>query len=279
MNFKDFKKKSFEELEKKAFDAMQRIFPCETELMEDIPIDEIITAFKEKITTSKKPFLFRVAGQSGSGKSSQIVPSLQEALKKYQYVKISVGDFAPFHPKYDIWKKTDSSTVREKTNGFALKALVLFYKHCIENRVNVLLDMTLLEPEIDIYLMGLAKNMNYQIHTHLLCVPKKVSDSFIRQRQKQTGRYVKPSSYNYFFKALNRCLKALIRSGLFDTNDKLILWSHYTNYPIKQTHLKNPVSTCILQKYQEGNFKIKNPKKLLKTRIKWMKLFLELSNV
>ena len=138
---------------------------------------------------------------------------------------------------------------------------------------------TIEEPEIDIYLMALAKNMDYQIHTHLLCVPKKVSDSFIRQRQKQTGRRVKPSSYNYFFKALNRCLKALIHSGLFDTNDKLILWSHYTNYPIKQTHLKNPISTTILQKHQGRNLKIKKPKKLLKTRIKWMKLFLELSNV
>ena len=139
--------------------------------------------------------------------------------------------------------------------------------------------MTLLEPEIDLYLMMLAKKMNYKIHLHLLCVPKKISDSFIRLRQKQTGRYVHPVSSNYFFNALARCLKVLTHSKCFDVDDKLILWNHYISHPIKQTHLHNHFATRFLRTNQANNFCIKNPISLLKVREKWMKLFVELSNV
>ena len=93
--------------------------------------------------------------------------------------------------------------MREKTNGFALRALVMFYKHCILNRVNIIFDMTLLEPEIDLYLMSLAKRMNYKIQTHILCVPRKISNLFIHLRQLKTGRIVKTTSSDYFFNVFN----------------------------------------------------------------------------
>ena len=97
---------SFIKLEEKAFSAIQRIFPCEKELLDKIPLDEIISSFQKDLIPSKKPFLIRVTGQSGSGKSTQIVPSLQDALKQKKYIKITVGLFAPFHPKYEKWQKS-----------------------------------------------------------------------------------------------------------------------------------------------------------------------------
>ena len=279
MNLNELKNASFSDIEDKAFQAIQRIFPCETELLDKIPMDKMISYFQKDLTPSEHPFLIRAAGQSGSGKSSQIVPALEYALKKQRYIRLSVGSFAVFHPNYDEWLQTNPSKMREKTNGFALRALVLFYRYCILNRISVLLDMTLLEPEIDIYLMMLAKKMNYQIQMHLLCVPKKVSNTFIRLRQAQTGRFVDPTSGNYFFSALGRSLKALTNSHLFKEYDKLILWSHYMSYPIKQTHLDNSSVNRLLNEYQGKSFTVKNPKELLKVKKKWMKLFMELINV
>lgn len=271
--------KNLDFIEKEAFHAIQRIFPCEDDLLDEIPIDRIIHHFKKDIQQSEHPFLIRAVGQSGSGKSSQLIPALQEALISRKYIRISVGDFAVFHPKYEFFKKTDPHKLREKTNGFALRALVIFYKYCILNRVNVVLDMTLLEPEIDIYLMGLAKQMSYQIQMHLLCVPKKISDLFISLRQKETGRYVQPSSCTYFFSALAPCLKALIRSSLFCKQDRLFLWSHYLQDPLSQTHLNNPYALCILQKYQGKYLGVKKYQKFLKAKKRWMKLFVESLNV
>ena len=169
--------------------------------------------------------------------------------------------------------------MREKTNGFALRALVMFYKHCILNQINIIFDMTLLEPEIDLYLMTLAKKMNYKIQTHILCVPRKISDLFIHLRQLKTGRVVKATSSDYFFNALAPCLSALTRSKLFDSKDMLVLWSHYLTHPIQKTHLANPSIMHLLTHFRQGPFCIKNPNTLLKAKKKWMKQLMENQNV
>ena len=276
MQLEFLKDPSFITLENKAFDAIQRIFPCETELLDKVPLDAIVAHWKENLNPTVSPFLIRISGQSGSGKSSQLAPAIEKILKGIPYAKINVGAFAQFHPRFSEWQKNSPDKMRENTNGFALRALVLFYKHCILNKTNIVLDMTLLEPEIDLYLMTLAKRAGYKIQTHVLCVPKLISDTFIRRRQRQTGRYVKPSSSGYFFKALAPCLKALTRSGLFSPNDQLILWSHTQTHPIQQTHLNNKSVLRKLNHYQERkNAAIKNPKALLKAKIRWINLICE----
>lgn len=264
------------DLEQLALQTAQHIFPCENEFLNKIPLDEIISTFQKDLIPSEKPFLIRVAGQSGSGKSSQFVPALQEILKDKPYIKINVGKFAPFHPNFKKWQKENPDQMRENTNGFALRALILFYKYCVENHVNIIFDMTLLEPEIDLYLMHLAKENGYKIQLHVSCVPKKVSDHFIRKRQIQTGRYVKPSSSLYFFKALAPCLKALTHCDLFDKKDALILWSHLKTNPIKNTHFNNGSVLRLLSTYQaqKKHLTVKNPNHLLKSKIKWIKDFM-----
>ena len=273
MQLEFFKDPSFVALENRAFDAIQRIFPCETELLDKVPLAEITALWQKNLKPVSEPFLIRISGQSGSGKSTQLVPAIEKILKNLPYAKINVGAFAQFHPRFAEWQENTPDKMRENTNGFALRALVLFYKHCIVNRVNIVLDMTLLEPEIDLYLMTLAKKSGYKIQTHVLCVPKLISDTFIRRRQRQTGRYVKPSSSDYFFKALAHCLKALTTSHLFNQEDQLILWSHTQTHPIKQTHLNNRSALRRLNRYQERkNAAIKNPKALLKAKIRWINL-------
>ena len=266
---------SFIDMENQAFQAMQRIFPCEQDLLDKVPLNKIIQHFQEKLIPAEHPFLIRVAGQSGSGKSSQVVPALETALQGRDYLKLTVGTFASFHPKYEEWQKNCPDQMREKTNGFALRALVMFYKHCVLNQVNLIFDMTLLEPEIDLYLMMLAKKMDYKIQVHILCIPRKISNLFIHLRQLKTGRIVKASSSDYFFKALAPCLKSLTHSGLFTSKDTLILWSHFLMRPIRKTHLNNPSVTRLITKYHQFSYGLKDPQKLLKAKIKWMKCLLE----
>ena len=81
--------------------------------------------------------------------------------------------------------------------------------------------MTLLEPEIDLYLMALAKKMDYKIQTHVLCVPHRISDLFIHLRQLKTGRFVKPSSSKYFFNAATPALIQRRDGSLNGTKEEL----------------------------------------------------------
>lgn len=270
---------SFIALEKQAFEAIQRIFPCEEDLLDKVPLNQIIQHFQSQIIYQKNPFLIRVAGQSGSGKSSQLVPALENALQNKDVIKINVGAFAPFHPQYQQWQQQCPDQIREKTNGFALRALVMFYKHCILNQANIIFDMTLLEPEIDLYLMTLAKKMNYKIQTHVLCVPRKISDFFIQQRQQATGRIVKISSSDYFYNALTPCLSSLTKSGLFTERDTLILWAHHLADPIQKTHLNDPLAVQVLQEYRQMDFPVGNPETLLQAKKKWMKNLMESEDV
>ena len=89
MNTDFLQNSSFVDLENRAFDAIQRIFPCETELLNKVPLDKIIQHFQKDLISQKSPFLIRVAGQSGSGKSSQLVPAIESALQGKKYIKIN----------------------------------------------------------------------------------------------------------------------------------------------------------------------------------------------
>ena len=258
-------------LELQALDAAQRIFPCEPELLDAVPMQDIVQKYQDRIVSQKNPFIIRVAGQSGSGKSTQLVPALEEILLQENYITINVGSFSSFHPRYQEWQKLNPNFVREKTNGFALRALILFYRYCVEHHTNILFDMTLLEPEIEHYLMGIAKKYGYRIQLHVLCVPKKVSDSFIRKRYLSTGRYVSQRSASYFFNVLPRALKSLVNRPFFDKTDFLCLWSHYHARPLKKASFFNPSVTTIWMKQQQ-NRRIKKATDIFKPKKTWLYL-------
>ena len=57
MSLDAFDKQKFLNIENDAFKAMQRIFPCEENLIDKIPLDQIISHFQEKIQASEHPFL------------------------------------------------------------------------------------------------------------------------------------------------------------------------------------------------------------------------------
>ena len=257
-------------LEKLALDSIQRIFPCEENLLDRIPLSDMITTFSQELKSTDSPFFIRLAGQSGSGKSSQLLPAVKSAYQGKPYTQINVGKFAQFHPQYEFYQHNTPDEMREKTNGFALRSLFFFTRYCLLNRINIIMDMTLLEPEIDLYLTALAQKNNYRMQTHILCVPKKVSDHFIRLRQNRTGRKVRTTSSHYFFNALPVSLKGLTSSGIFNKADQLFLWSHYHTHPVYQTNMNNPWAVRVLEHYRSrNNLKIKDPKKLLKAKTKW----------
>lgn len=236
------------ELLEKAYQAIDRIFPCEKGIK--VPLETIKEAMiKPENKTEDKPFLIRICGQSGSGKSSQVLPYIEDALKDTPCIRFGARFFAPFHPDYENLKKTPA-LAREKTNGFALIALFEFYRFCIEQRLNVLIDMTLLEPEIDIYMMRLAKENGYRIQMHTLCVPKKISDMFIHKREIETGRKVYKASADYFFQSLPRSLKALTHEKCFESTDNIYLWSHQQKTPIFKSKIQNPKLLSVLRERQ-----------------------------
>lgn len=183
------------------------------------------------------PFCIRLVGQSGSGKSSQLLPSVQSALDEYRYpfVMIAVRNFVQYHPHIEAIKQQyDQGMIREKTNAFALILSTMVLIHCIEQHHSVLLDMTLLAPKYEQMIHGYLQAHHYACDYQCMAIRKEVSDEWIAERCRATGRVVEKSSSGFFYNTLEPAFAAL-REFASITN-RVIIWDRAHLQPMI-THL------------------------------------------
>lgn len=197
----------------------------------------------KKKTKSKN--ILRLVGQSGSGKTSQLLPAgnvwfQKKALKPIHFC---VRNFAALHPNYNVLlKEFGKDEIREKTNGFALKCLVISLLLAISKGYDVLFEMTLLTPKFEKFLFDYLSQNGYDIKILALCVSKKLSNSFIEKRKLskgcESGRKVYNSSTKFFNK--NLCLSFRFLSIIFP-KIQVILWNHYSLLPIFQGEISSSI--------------------------------------
>ncbi len=221
-------------------------------------------------------YLIRIAGQSGSGKTTQLMPAIKTNLDKMKqnYVLLAVRFFAKYHPNYNELLKTyGDSLIREKTNGFALTLLIKVLEKLIENKYNILFEVTLLEPIFEEYLIKISKKNNYKINFNILSIPLKLSNQWIEKRQNKEGseinRVVFKSSSSYFYEILPKALKILIDNNeIFDKNDSIIMWNAFDESPCLKTNIFNEKILNIFEKFRKIDvIDITNEKKLLESKI------------
>ena len=274
-------------LRKKAIDFMHSKWSADCLENEELDID---TNNFEKIADgilseliigkkpAKKPFMFRTGGQSGSGKTTQLLPSIQSFIdtKKLNFVNISVRIFAKYHPKYnELLEEFGPSLIREKTNGFALLMLFRILEILIEKKYNILLEVTILDDSFEKYLYRLAKNNRFNVHFHILSVPREKSDFWIEKRKNNSetegNRVVLKSSSDFFYEVLPITLKKMISYNFWNKNDKVILWNGFDFQPLLVGKIyKNRRFMELFEKYRKiVDFKEANEDELLKFKIKW----------
>lgn len=195
---------------------------------------------------TKKRVLHRVTGQSGSGKTTQVIRSLAVVFKSKNInpCYLAVRDFACYHPDYqNIKKQFGAKHIREKTNGFALKCLAYALKLLMEKGYFIVLEITLLKKVFEKYVLSLAKANNYQVQFHLLAVSPQLSNLFIENRNKQNKNLVEgerltyKKSVNYFNKVFPKSFLYLCNQNLF--NATVIMWNAYQKQPCYLGDIKN----------------------------------------
>lgn len=225
--------------------------------------EAIATRVFKELTKDKKqqekPILIRLAGQSGSGKTTQLMPAIKNALENnnINYIHIAVRLFAQFHPNYDnLLREFGSGLIREKTNGFALMLLYRVVEKIIENKYNILFEVTILENAFEEHLTQLAKNNNYKINYNLLAVSPVISNIWINKRTNKStlekNRIVPKDTSDYFNAVLERAVKHLIvMNKYFTKEDKLIMWNAFDKNPIFLTSLFNNDIIINFEKYRQ----------------------------
>jgi hypothetical protein len=224
---------------------------------------------------SKNPFIFRICGQSGSGKTTQLAPSINSVISD-NFINISVRMFAKNHPCHSqLLDKFGEGLIREKTNGFALLMLFRIVEILIEYQYNMLFEVTILNLDFEKYLSKLAKKNRYNIHFHILSIPKAKSDSWIEKRKTlskmEKGRVVLKSSSDFFYNILPITLAKLMNLKIWSGRDKIFLWNGFDfKLLIGGKIYKNKKFMELFEYYRNyDGFNDVDENKLLDARIKW----------
>jgi predicted ABC-type ATPase len=143
----------------------------------------------------------RLAGQSGSGKSSQLLPMAVRhfELAGIKSVHIAVRNFVPYFPNLDeLVARVGKDNMREATNAFALSLMFATIEKLGRMGAAMIIELALLEPLFEeAVIESLA---DYDLTLHAIACPRAVSDAFIAKREAETGRIVNKDSMEYFWR-------------------------------------------------------------------------------
>jgi len=207
---------------------------------EAIIISQAQKVFEELIPgKTKSKLLYRICGQSGSGKTTQLLASLEKITfeEKLNPVVLGVRSCAKAHPLYNKFQENfPAGELREKTNGFALKCMSYVLKLLIENGYMILLDITLLDPIFEEFVLSLLKKHNYKIQYHILAVNKYISSNFINKRLKESGRIIYQSSADYFYEILPVGLNYICKN---DNENQSFVWNAFDLEPVYHGKVAN----------------------------------------
>ena len=186
---------------------------------------------------TKSKQIYRIAGQSGSGKTTQILPVILKLLegKKQKPVIVAVRSFSKHHPQYkEIVATCDERDVRERVNAFALMCLLATLEKLIEQGYLIVFDMTVLAPEIEQFINDVIQENKYRCEYHVLAVSRSLSDFFIEERERSGTNIEKPrkvtnASKNYFYDILPTGLEYLDK---VDNTSHCHVWTAYDLEPI-----------------------------------------------
>jgi hypothetical protein len=224
--------------------------------------------------TKNIPMLFRIGGQSGSGKSTQLLPAIKALFEKWNInpIHMAVRNFVDYCPHRDeIERDFGKENLRENTNAFALRLLFLVLKKTIEEKYPIIFEVTLLDNTFEGFLFNLLRSNSYRVEYHLMAVPKEISDTFIEKRKKGSGfegnRVVSAVSKDYFFDRLPKAMEFVGRMG--DKNP-CFLWTVYDKFPVCELPMGDGETLKILERQQGIIKKLAFDEEFLrKSKIEW----------
>lgn len=231
-------------------------------------LDEIIYASNlayRKLTKGKSKIkkIYRIAGQSGSGKTSTLFEPLVFSFEERNInpVKLGVRFFSKFHPKFEeLLRKFGKANIRELTNGFALKCLIFCLFKLFKNGYLIVLDITFLMPSFEKYLNFLINKFDFTCQYHIIALNRTISKKFIAKRQNECGdeggRKIKKSSEKFFYKHLFSSFKLISK---IDEISIVKIWTPIAFNPFCFNNLKS-AKCCFkkLRKIKDKNLICKN---------------------
>ena len=169
----------------------------------DIDFDRIANIAADDMArgASQCKICLRLFGQSGSGKSTQLLPMAMEYCKiaGITPVHITMGNFVKYFPGLDeLTARIGKDNVREATNAFVLLLVLGAIEKLAERGTALVMDLAILEPMVEEYIIRCLSG--YETRLYGIVTSREISDANIEKRMGETGRRVNDSSAEYFWK-------------------------------------------------------------------------------
>ncbi|MDR3298098.1 MAG: zeta toxin family protein [Candidatus Nomurabacteria bacterium] len=207
-------------------------------------LQKILQDFTKNATQSKQ--FFRICGQSGSGKTSQLLPAVAAYFESRQAKPILVAArlLAPYHPFAEEIKSAYGVTnFRSKTNEVSTILMFFVLKELISLGYDIILDVTLLDPIVEGALMNMLTAQDYQTSLTMVAISKEISDTFIGKRKNRT---VTKSTAAEFWRATRLALDFYIKNY---PEMPITIWSAWDSSPIYAGPIGHLSVMKIIEKY------------------------------
>lgn len=194
---------------------------------------KILADFTAGKTTSKN--LVRIAGLSGSGKTTQLLPAVEAYFEKNNEnpVLVAARRFAPYHPHYqEINDFYGEANVRKLTDEFSTIMMFLSLNELIKNGYDIILDVTLLDPAIEKILINLLEKAHYEHFIVMIAASPEVTEKHLAGR---SWRHTRETELE-FIRATSLALKFYAEAS---PETKIILWNTYDENPIYDGPVKS----------------------------------------
>ena len=172
--------------------------------------------------------LIRVAGVSGSGKTTQILPAVEAYCDKRDLspVLVAARVFVKYHPHYaEILDYYGEENVRKMTDEFSTIMLFLVLSELIRGGYDVILDVTLLDPEMEGILVKMLRMARYEMMLLMVAVSPVVTEKFLAGR---AWRHTAETERE-FVRATSRALEFYAKAL---PEGRVVIWSVYDLLPV-----------------------------------------------
>ncbi|MCL2174000.1 zeta toxin family protein [Candidatus Saccharibacteria bacterium] len=226
---------------------------------------------------SKGKRFYRIAGQSGSGKTTQLLPMVEKwfELNNATPVLVAARKFPEYHPYIrEITEEYGAENVRQMTDEVSTIMMFLTLQELIKNGYDIILDVTLLDPLVEGMLVNMLRAGKYVARMTMVTVSREISDGFIEKRKlggdkKEAKRVVAKSTADEFWRVTDLAFEYYAENW---PSMQVTLWSAWEMAPVYDGQIGNENAFQVLKKYHgiaELPEDAPSEKELLAAKMEW----------
>ncbi len=189
------------------------------------------------IAATKNHYFIRIAGLSGSGKTTQILPAVEAYCRKnnFEPILMAARRFVEYHPHYQKIKEYyGDENLRKNTDEFSTIMLFLTLSELIKGGYDIVLDVTLLDPKMEGILLELLKAGSYEALFLMIAISPTVTEKYLSGRAWRHSRETELE----FIRATSKALEFYANNS---PDLRMIMWSVYDKPPIYD----GPIKDCL----------------------------------